>query len=54
MAKETCKVVKHSGDKLAIIVPAELLSQINVSRGDEVKIDTMSGKRLEIEKKGWF
>lgn len=54
MAKEVCKVIKHSGDQLAIVVPAELLKQINVTRGDEVKIDTMSGKRLEVEKKGFF
>ena len=54
MTKEVCKVIKHSGDQLAIIVPEELLRQINVTRGDEVKIDTMSGKRLEVEKKGFF
>lgn len=54
MAKEVCKVISHSGDKLAIVVPKDLLEKINVTRGDEVKIDTASGKRLEVEKKGFF
>lgn len=54
MAKEVCKVIKHSGDQLAIVVPEELLKKINVTRGDEVKINTASGKRLEVEKKGFF
>lgn len=54
MAKEVCKVVNHSGDKLAIIVPKELLAQIDTKRGDEVKIEVMSGKRLEVEKKGFW
>lgn len=53
MSKYEAHVSKSSGDLAIVFKDEEPLKELNLSKGDNVKV-SVEHNRLVIEKKGWF